>query len=252
MRPPLLEGPRLRQRALSCHSWSTRKPWGCRANLADNRDPLRHGFDTASDVLGGASKCFKVRGRADPEEHHTALLDERQTPLHRRRGMRKRLRERDPERLTWLLLRAALDDRDVAESRLPCAEEDAFAAVCLEERDVAVGQGDGERDPWSPSPGADIHNRTCLTGDARSGPEGILKQHRPRRPLIAERGQTRVVENPREPAVEELYAAFAHPRSDREATRSDHDVSVGLGALAPCFDLGVVLQRLVYEAALRR
>jgi hypothetical protein len=106
----------------------------------------------------------EASGPADPEHRDSARPHEGKAELGCNGRLCERLRESDSEGVYWLFLRAAPDDPDIRELRGVPAEEVALPALCLQERDVTIGQCGGQGNPGRASARSDVDDRPGAGG----------------------------------------------------------------------------------------
>jgi hypothetical protein len=102
-----------------------------------------------------------------------------------------------------MLLGSLAHDGDVLELGGNLPKEVALAPVRLEEDEVEVRTGCGERDPRRATAGADVDHRPA--GQQRSRRESAVEQSLARLDLVVNRGQARRGKQRRNPAVEPFF-----------------------------------------------
>src|SRR5262249_26375259 len=146
---------------------------------------------SAAEALRDAADGLGVRAQPDEQDDRSGHSDQRQAPLSRHGRSGKRLRGRHAVLLGRLLLGSALDDLYVRKLPGDLAQKRALAFVRLEERHLPVGQRRGERDPRSPTAGANVDDRPREALDGLHPRNTLFNVHTPRFLVVTDRRQPR-------------------------------------------------------------
>lgn len=196
--------PSLCERALLGHTGTPRKARGRRAELPQRQEPFGAGLELAGETQRDLGDRLDLGCGAHPDDRNPSRPHERETELRGHWRLRERFRERDPERVDWLLLRASPDHIHVRKLGRDTEQEVALTPFGFEQGERALGERDREGDPRRASSGPDVDDCPRRAFDQRLRSKRVLEQSKSRGGEIAEPCETRSRQHALEPALEEL------------------------------------------------